>query len=634
MTHPIRIGLAVVLINAGLLWAAAPTHGAADRLGDPLPAGATARLGTLRLRYGSIGDLAYLPDGRAMVALGPVVEIWNTETGEPVFRERVVSGSIRCLDVRPDGRAVLLADAAGTVHEWDPAGNQVVRSLATGQSGLARAYYSADGARVLATGASPPTIKEFDLATGRPLAAIQGEMHNFSNGIYDGSGKTAFVGGSAGSDPVLAHYDLATGKLLHAWHKDYTSYGRSPRLSPDGERLLAGTRHMAVEFTTDDYAELNRFRGHHGHAVTAVAYCHEPEQILTGSRDGSIRRWDRCKGEVLLRWVAHSSYCTHLRVSPDGRRVLSFGGGMVVESDLATGEPTMRWDRHTQAVEAVAIMPDGRRALSGSSDATLRLWDIASGESLALFEGAELGAYAVAAAPDGSKVAAGCKDGVVREFSAADGSLRRELKGHLGYVRSVAYTPDGRQLISSADDGRIRAWNADGDEPVLVMKDHLGGVLSVAVSPDGRRLISAGRDGTVRLWDLPTGRRLRTLEGHRGWVEAVCFAPNGDHAFSSGRDGRIVQWNLESGNVESEMVHGAWVRALACSPDGDTLCAGGEDNAITCWDLRDAAQLARWRGHASHVLGLAITPDGRRVVSASADTTLLVWDLPGGAAGP
>ncbi|MDY0169550.1 MAG: hypothetical protein RBS80_23610 [Thermoguttaceae bacterium] len=625
---------ATVLLGASALHLAAPDVATGDRLGDPLPAGAVARLGTLRMRYGGISDMIYLPDGRAIIAVGSVVEIWNMAAGECLFRERIVPAGIRSIDVRQDGQAVLLADSAGTVHEWDPAKNEVLRTVATGQSSLLSARYSPDGARVLTTGVTPPTLKEFELATGRELAFVKDEMHTFSHGIYDVSGKTAFVSGAAGSGPVLAHYDLAAGKLLNTWHKDYNAYNRALELSPDGERLLAGTRHMAVEFQVDGYKELNRFRGHHGHAVPAVAYCRDPDQILTGSRDGSIRRWDRVKNEVLLRWVAHSAHCTLLRVSPDGSRVLSFGGGMVVESDIATGKPTLDWDRHGQAVQAVAVMPGGRRVVSGSSDATLRVWDIDTGESLSVIEGANLGAYAVAIAPEGDRVAAGCKDGLLREFRLPGGGLLRELSGHLGYVRSVAYTPDGGRLISSGGDGRIRIWAPGNGEPEKVMKEHRGGVLCVAVSDDGKRLISGGRDGTARLWDLAEARLLQTFEGHRGWVDAVCFARDGRHAFSSGRDGRILKWDLQTGEIAGEMSHGGWVRALALSPDGAILCAGGEDNAITCWNPGSGEQLARWRGHASHVLGLAIAPDSRRLVSASADTSLLVWPLPAGGPQP
>jgi len=627
--YSLRVCLAVMLFEVAVFSAGALAQATEDRLGDPLPEGAVQRLGTLRLR-GGIGDLGYLPDGRAIIAYGGDVEIWDFKTGERLFRERVIPGGIRSMDVREDGQAVLLADSGGKVHEWDIAKNEILHSFPTGQAVLLTACYSPDSTRVLTTGQSPPTLKEFELATGKELVSMKGnKLYSFLQGIYDAEGKTAFVdGGYSGDNPILAHYDLATGELLHEWHNNYYSHRRSLELSPDGERILIGSRTMAAEYSTDSYEQLKRFTGHQGAAVTAVAYCKEPSQLLTGSRDGSIRRWDREKPEVLLRWCPHAAYCTNIRVSPDGSRVLSYGSGMVVESDISTGAPTIAWERHSQGVEAVAVLPDGQRAVSGSSDTTLRLWDITTGEALGTMEGATLGAYAVAVAPDGSKVAAGCKDGVVREFSIPDGKLIRELKGHLGYVRSVAYTPDGRRLLSSAGDGRVRIWSADSDEAIHVMREHRGGVLSVAVSADGRRALSGGRDGTVRLWDLEAAELLRTFTGHRGWVEAVCFAVEGGYAFSSGRDGRILKWNLETGEIEAEMVQGSWVRALACAPDGKYIYAGGDDSLITCWDLNSGARVATLRGHAASVVDLAFALDGEYVISASLDSSLLVWARP------
>ncbi len=624
--HVLKACLAVAFLELALLAAGSLAQAAEDRLGDALPDGAVQRLGTLRLR-GGIGDLGYLPDGRALIAYGANVEIWDLTAGERVLYEKVIPGPIRCIDVSTDGRAVLLAGGDGNVYEWDTVDNTVLHSFPTGQSNLRTARYSPDGARVLATGGSPPTLKEFELGTGRELASMTGnKLYSFGQGIYDAQGTAAFVdGGYSGDNPILAHYDLVTGKLLHEWHNDYYSHARSLALSPDGKRVLIGSRTMAAEYAMDGYERLQQFTGHQGAAVTAVAYCNEPDRLLTGSRDGSIRLWNRAKPEVLLRWCPHAANCTHICVSPDGRRVLSYGDGMVVESDISTGLPTLAWDRHTQAVGAVAVLPDGQRAVSASSDATLRLWDITTGEGLAVIEGATLGAFAVAVNPDGSRAVAGCKDGVVREFSLPDGELLRELRGHLGYVRAVAYTPDGRRLLSGADDGRIRVWGHDGDQPLHVMREHRGGVLSLAITADGQRALSAGRDGTVRLWNLETAEILRTLAGHRGWVQAVCVADDGEHAFSSGRDGRILQWNLVTGEVEAEIVQGSWVRALALAPGGGFIYAGGDDNAITCWDLTSRASVATARGHMASVASLALTPDGEHVISASQDSTLLVW---------
>jgi WD40 repeat protein len=621
----LRLLLGGALLTMPLALAA---HAAEDRLGDPLPDGAVQRLGTLRLRYsGGIADLRYLPDGRGLIAVGNQIEIWDLAAGELQAKHQVCEGRIASVALRSDAGALLVADTGGTVHEWDLTNAAELRSWETGQSGLRTAHYSPDEQRVLTTGSKPPTIKEWDLPTGRELVSITGRMHYFHEGIYGPDGKTAFVNGGAGSEPILAHYDLATGEPLNEWLPDYYAHARSIVLSEDGARLLVGSRHKATEWRIDGYELLKEFTGHQGHAVVSVAYCKEPDQLLTGSRDGSIRRWNRIEGELLLRWCPHEAYVTHMQVSPDGQWVLSYGSGMVAETSLADGKPRATWERHSGPVNAVAVLPSGGTAVSGSTDTTLRVWDIATGECSKTIGGAALGAYAIAVSPDGARAAVGCKDGVLREFALADGSLIRELTGHRGYVRSVAYAPQGDHLLSSAGDGQVRIWSREADEPVHVLEGHRGGVLSVAVSPDGKQALSGGRDGTVRLWDLQAAALLRTLTGHRGWVQAVAFAGGNAVGLSGAVDGRILKWDLSTGELLGEMSHGGVVYALACTSDGKTAYAGG-GGGITSWDLGTAEKTAELTGHEGAVLALAMALDEQRLVSASQDTTLLVWQIP------
>ncbi|MCD4700115.1 MAG: hypothetical protein K8R91_06045 [Phycisphaerae bacterium] len=603
---------------------------AQDSLGDPLPEGAIQRLGTSRMRYSSamIADLGYLPDGRGVVAEANRGEVWDLAGGKLQVRQQVCDANITSMVVRGDGKALLIADAAGNVHEWDLSARRVRRSWPTGQAKLIRATYSPDLKRVLTTGSTPPTLKEWDIATGKELISITGKMESFAEGIYGPGGNSAIANGSFIFGTVLVRYDLSDGKIMNEWLKDYYTYRRALALSEDDQRLLAGSRTRATEWRLDAYKLLKTFTGHSGHAVSAVAYCREPDQVLTGSRDGSIRRWNRLKGKVLLRWSPHNKLVSHMAVSPDGKWVFSCGRNVVAESSMATGRLRVSWDRHSRAVTAAAVLPDGNVAVSGSADGTLRRWDLASGKCLGTVEGATLGAYAVAVSPDGRRVAAGCKDGVVREFSLPEGALVHELKGHFGYVRSVTYTRDGQRLLSSADDGSVCVWKAGQVTPSVVLQGHRGGVLSVALSPDGNLVLTGGRDGTVRLWDLNKGALLRTGEGHRGWVEAVTFAGDNRHGLSSGRDGRILKWDLRTGKILSEMVHGSSVRALACTPDGKVAFAGGKDTTITCWNLTEAKRTATFTGHAGPVLSLVVTPDGKRLVSSSEDLTLLVWKIP------
>ncbi|MDP6779241.1 MAG: WD40 repeat domain-containing protein [Candidatus Latescibacteria bacterium] len=621
-----RLHLLILFAATAILTGPFPSLGQ-DRLGDPLPDGALQRLGTTRLR-GRIADLCYLPDGRGILVSGRSVEIWDLAEGELQERNRVTESTLVSAVLRGDGKALLLADRSGSVLEWDVVGKGVLQSWSTNQSRLSRAHYSPDGTRVLTTGSRPPTLKEWELASTRELVAITGRMHTFREGIYGPEGRTALVGGSAGSGPILAHYSLSSGELLNEWFKDYTAYSRTIELSHDGTRVLVGSRHRATEWLLDGYQRLGEYTGHHGHAVTSLAYCVDPDQILTGSRDGSIRRWNRQENKALLRWVPHADDVRRIAVSPEGKWVLSYGNGIVAETSLETGEPRLQWDRHRQAVQAATFMPDGRHVVSGSSDGTLRVWDVETGACLRTISGANLGAYAVAVSPDGSTIAAGCKDGIVREFGFKDGMLIRELKGHRGYVRAMAYTPDGTRLLSSADDGSIRAWAAGDPDATSIYHGHHGGVLSIAVSGNGKHLLSGGRDGTVRLWDLETAGLLKTMEGHRSWVEAVAFSGKDKDAVSAGADSRLLRWDLGTGQIASEMIHNGRVNALVCDPNGTRAYSGGEDRGVACWDMTSGSLVREMSGHGRAVQALALSPDGKTVVTASDDTTLLVWQVP------
>ena len=628
------------LLLAATVW----PQQAHDRLGDPLPPGAVQRLGTTRMK-GNYSTHAYLPDGRGLLAIGTSLEIWALARGERLEALPIARSGIRSLRVSKDGSKLLFRDG-GDVVEWSLGERTELHRIAADQPGFTRptghssssVEYSPDETRVLTTGGLPPSLKEFDLASGRELLSIdgtgslsgeRGQASFFTHGIYASDGKTAFVVGGYGY--CAAHFDLSTGEQLHRFLNGHHAYHIC--LSSDGERILVGSRSYASEWQIDGYKQLQRYKG----GSPGVAYSHEPDQILTGTRNGEIRRWDRKTGEVIMQWQRYylpgetARFVTRLRVSPDGKYVLAYGRGMVTESALATGEPRASWDTHAASVEAVALLPDGKRVVSGSSDGTIRLWDAIAGDSLRTIQSPEPGsifAYvALCASPDDDKIAAGDYNGVIREFSVADGSLLRKLEGHSGYVRGLHYSADGRRLLSCADDGSARVWAADSLESVAVLQGHRGGVLAAAWSPDGTRVATAGRDETVRLWDLAKAQQLRKLEGHRSWVCGVGFA-DATTLVSAGADERIIRWDLNSGEILSEMNQGARVNSLVVTADGTRAYAAGADNVIAGWDLATGARTGTWSGHHGAVTALALSPDGSMLVSASLDSTLLVWDLP------
>ncbi len=595
-----------------------------DHLGDPLPDGALQRLGTRRMR-GSVTDMVYSACGRrAFVLSGECLCIWDLTQGNCIARHRVSAYRLTAAAWTRNVTGALFADEEGVLREWILTEKpREVGKFETGRTSLVSLRYSPDENRVLTLDRGTCTLEEWDRETGRRRIAISDAGEYFDLCLYGPDGRTALVAHQPGHN--VYHYDLMTGARLKVFVEDYVCYDMC--LSADSERLLVGTRHMSNEWRLRDYECLETFTGHLGHAVPSVAYARDNRHVLTGSRDGSIRLWDRKTATVVRRWYPHQSHVNRIRVSPDGDWVLSHGSdALLSETSLATGRPRLQWERHMAGVQAVAVTPDGSRAITGSTDKTIRWWETERWTTAQTVEcpGGEV--HALAVSPDGARVAAGCKDGSVRVFECASGTCVHAFDGHRGYVRAVAFSGAG-EVVSAADDGSVRVWDTCTGRAIRTLEGHLGGVLALAVSPDGRDVVSGGRDGTVRVWHLGTGELNVMATAHRGWVQAVSCAPDG-RVISAGRDGWVVEWDLRDGRELRSYAHGDGLEDALYLPDGTSVCSAGQDGRVVVWERESASPAAEFTGHEGAVHALAASPDGRWILSGSADTTALVWSLP------
>ncbi len=242
---------------------------------------------------------------------------------------------------------------------------------------------------------------------------------------------------------------------------------------------------------------------------------------------------------------------------------------------------------HTSAVRCVAFDPDGLTLASGSSDTTIKLWDLANGNLLNSLEGHFKNAvFSVAFDLDGRSLVSGTNTGVVEQRGTTSGEVVHSFERQChGTVFCVAFDPQGRWLAGGTDRGPIELWGASNGKVLRLLDGHELSVYCVAFDPEGRVLASGGNDETIKLWDVSHNKLLRILDDHTGTVRSVVFDPTG----------RI-------------------------------LASGSSDTTVNLWDVRNGRLLRTLRGHTSRVEAVAYSCDGRLLASRCRAGTIRLWD--------
>jgi WD40 repeat protein len=308
--------------------------------------------------------------------------------------------------------------------------------------------------------------------------------------------------------------------------------------------------------------------------------------------------------------------------SPDGRLVVTAGGGTARIWDIASGVQ-VRVLPGRGNINGAAFSPDGKLVVTASDDGTARIWNVASGKELRALRGHTDAVKSAAFSPDGKLVVTASADGTARIWNAETGTQVRPLQAHTRAVNTAAFSPDGTLVVTASDDGTARISDrATGLSVPLYHDDH---VTSASFSPDGWFVVTTSGD-TAQVWMSGSGRKVATLRGHTR-VNSAAFSPDGRLIVTASDDGRLRVWQAPGRTaqpVPGETNAASGVSSAAFSPDGRLVATSSPDGAIRLWNPVTRGNVV-FRRDFQPAWRASFSADGRFLVTTDGDTAL-IWE--------
>ena len=327
---------------------------------------------------------------------------------------------------------------------------------------------------------------------------ISTEAENDADGVFNHSidcfcvladASRIFTAGkkTAEAKNTINVWDVATGTCVSTMYREgHADCVQSICTSSDGSRCFSGSSDNTIKVW--DVATGDCLQTLEGHAKSVYSVCVslDGSRCFSGDSNGVIKVWDVTTGTCVQTLEGHEEEAiTSLCMSAGGRLFSGSGDHTIKEWDLDTSTCVQTMEAceypcephstsgHTNDVTSVCLSVDGR-CFSGSSDNTIKVWDVATGACVQTLEGCARPVFSVYVTEDGSTCFSGSGDNTIKVWNVATGACMQTLEGNGNSACDVmCVSADRSKLFSQTDEKTITIWS------IIETSRHSNGVIKL-----------------------------------------------------------------------------------------------------------------------------------------------------------